>query len=185
MVTFFVLSILIFHAGYLSPRELADASTLDDVAFYSQQEIEAAEKRDGIVYHKAKHMKESVEDILIAGYDPTFIIKQGPSCDIKWMLQEEKEEFLREMDNIAGHPLRQDYRSLAEALDVPTGKVQALESRGQDSVTEGLLQYWNQRTRRRMTLGMMLTLLTHPGLVDNEKASTCVEDVLERLGHKV
>ena len=164
---------------------MADASTLDDVVFYSQQEIEAAEERDGIVYHKAKQMKENVEDILLAGYDPTFIIKQGPSCDIKWMLREEKEEFLREMDNIAGHPLRQDYRSLAEALDIPMRKLQELERRGHDSVTEGLLQYWSQKTGKRMTFGMMLTLLKHPGLVDNEEASKFLIYVLERFGHKV
>ena len=184
----YILRALIFTtlcSGYLSPRELRNATTLDDVAFYSQQEVEKAETQGGVVYHKTKQMKENVEDILVAGYDPTFIIKHGTKCDVKWLLQEEKYKFLIEMDNIASHPLRQDYRSLADALDISPQEVQKLESQGHDSVTESLLQRWCNKTGKRMTFGMMLTLLKHPGIVGNEEASKPLEDNLKHFGHKV
>ena len=174
-----------FSSGYLSPRELENASTLDEVAFYLQQEIEKAEIQGGVVYHKTKQMKENVEDILLAGYDPTFIIKYGTKCDMKWMLQGEKQQFLREMDNITSHPLRQDYRSLADALDISLNEVHELESQKHASVTEGLLQRWRKKTGERMTFEMMLTLLKHPGIVGNEEASKPLEDNLKHFGHKV
>ena len=130
-------------------------------------------------------MKENVGDILVAGYDPTFIIKHGTKCDMKWLLHEEKQDFLIEMDNIASHPLRQDYRSLADALDISPKELQKLESQGYDSVTERVLEFWCKKTGKRMTFEMMMTLLKHPGVVSNDEASKPLEENLERFGHKV
>ena len=161
--------------------------TLENVNSYYQGDIEAAESKDGFICHK-DGLKEEITEIMIAGHDDTFIRKQGISCDFKWMLKEQKVELLSEMDNIDDKPLRQDYRSLAQVLDIPNGKMKQMETQfkdQQESVTEQIIKYWCDMTKKRMTFQLMLTILRHPGLIGNESATQTVKKTLAECGHKV
>ena len=154
------------------------------MSFYTQEEIEDAEEKDGFICHQTKHTKEEVTEIMIAGHDDTFIRKQGINCDFKWMLKDQKDEFLSKMDRISKKPLRQDYRSLAQVLGISNSKLQQMEDQ-QVSVTEQIIKHWCDRTGQRMTFQLMLTMLRHPGLVGNEAAALSVEKTLAECGHKV
>ncbi|XP_072048644.1 uncharacterized protein [Amphiura filiformis] len=173
--------------GYLSHRELLMPDLpLEDVSYYTQEEIEAAEDTDGFVYHQSKNTKEKVSDILVAGFDTTFIRKLGIRCDMKWMTRAQKEEFLSEMDN-DDRSLRQDYRSLAEILGISNNKIQLIVRRcrdHQESVTESIIQEWRETTGGKLTFQMMLTMLHHPGLVANEAAARIIEKYLADCDHK-
>ena len=161
--------------------------TLENVSYYYQEDIEAAELHHGVVCHKDSS-KEEITDIMIAGHDETFIRKQGINCDFKWMLKDQKIEFLNEMDNIIDKPLHRDYRSLAQVLNISNSKVHLSKMRyrdHQESVTEQLLKHWSEHTGKRITFQMILTMLRHPGLVGNKTAAECVEKTLAKCGHKV
>ena len=162
--------------------------TLEDVAYYSQEEIEVAEESDGFICHQAKHSKEEITDIIIAGHDDTFIRKHGISCDFKWMLKDQKDAFLGEMDNVEGKPMRQDYRSLAYILGILSSKVQQIEAQCKDRqelVTEKIIKHWCDKTGKRITFQLMLTMVRHPGLVGNQTATLSIETALAKCGHKV
>ena len=165
------LSVSFFYLGYLSNLDLRTSeAALENVNSYYQEDIEAAESKDGFICHK-DGSKEEITEIMIAGHDDTFIRKQGISCDFKWMLKDQKVEFLSEMDSINNKPLRQDYRSLAQVLGIPNSQVQQMEIQNRDqqrSVTEEILKYWCNKTGRRMTFQLMLTILRHPGLVGKQ-----------------
>ena len=161
--------------------------SLENVHSYYEKDVEAAEAKDGFICHK-DGSKEEIIDIMIVGHDDTFIRKQGISCDFKWMLKDQKVDFLSEMDSIADKPLLEDYRSLARVLGIPSSKVQQMEIQSRDqqrSVTEEILEYWCIKTGRRMTFQLMLTMLRHPGLVGNKTAARSVEKTLAECGHKV
>ncbi|XP_072015116.1 uncharacterized protein [Amphiura filiformis] len=175
------------QTGYLSHRELLMPDVpLEDVSYHTQDEIEAAEATDGFVYHQSKNTKENVSEILVTGFDTTFIRKFGIRCDMKWMRKDHKEEFMSEMDN-DDRSLRQDYRSLADILGISNSKVKHLVRRCRDlqeSVTESIIQEWRETTGEKMTFQMMLTLLHHPGLVANEAAARIIEKNLTDCDHK-
>ena len=161
--------------------------TLENVSSYYQEDIEKAESNDGFVCHKDSSI-EYITDIMIVGHDDTFIRKQGINCDFKWMLKDQKDEFLDEMDDINDKPLHRDYRSLVQVLNISKSKVKRSEMRyrdHQESVTEQLLKHWSENTGKRITFQMMLTMLRHPGLVGNKTAAECVEKTLAKCGHKV
>ncbi|XP_072045771.1 uncharacterized protein [Amphiura filiformis] len=173
--------------GYLSHRELLmpDVS-LEDVSYYTQEEVEAAEDTDGFVYQRSKNTKENVSEILVAGCDTTFIRKLGIRCDMKWMLKDQKEEFLSEMNNDDRY-LRQDYRSLAEVIGISNNKVQRIVRRCRDHpelVTDSIIHEWCEMTGEKLTFQMMLTMLHNPGLVGNEAAARIIEKNLADCGHK-
>ena len=185
---YFTSSYYYYHLGYLSSLDLRKSEvTLENVNSYYEEDIEAAESKDGFICHK-DGSKEEITEIMIAGHDNTFIRKQGISCDFRWMLKEQKVRFLSEMDTINDKPLRQDYRSLAQLLDIPKSIVQQMEIRYRDqlqSVTEEIIKYWCNETGKRMTFQLMLTILRHPGLVGNKTAALSIEKTLTECGHKV
>ena len=176
------------YLGYLSSLDLRKSDvTLENVNFYHEEDLEAAETKNGFICHKDKS-KEEITEIMIAGHDDTFIRKQGISCDFKWMLKDKKVKFLSEMDTIKDKPLRQDYRSLAQLLNIPKSIVQQMEIQYRDqlqSVTEEIIKYWCNETGKRMTFQLMLTILYHPGLVGNKTAALSIEKILTECGHKV
>ena len=182
------LSVSFLYLGYLSSLDLRKSDvTLEGVNSYYLEDIEAAESKDGFICHK-DGSKEEITEIIIAGHDDTFIRKQGIRCDFKWMLKDQKDEFLSEMDSTNDKPLLQDYRSLAHVLGIPNSKVQQMEIQNKDqqkSVTEEILKHWRNKTGRRMTFQLMLTMLRHPGLVGNRTAARSVENTLAECGHKV
>ena len=184
-----VLTYLNGLSGYLSQRELHDPQIpLEDVVYYTEEEIEAAERKDGIVYHQPKSMKEEVSEILIKGFDKTLVRKFGLNCDIKWLLEEFKDDFINEMDSTENKPLRQDYRSMAEVLGIPNNKVQQIKRRCRDkelSVTEEIIRYWCETSRLRMTFDRMLTMLHHPGMIGNETAAGSLQASLKQCGCEV
>ena len=154
------------------------------MSHYTQEEIEDAEEKDGFICHQTKYTKEEITEIMIVGHDDTFIRKQGISCDFKWMLKDQKDEFLSEMDRFSKKPLRQDYRSLAQVLGISNSKLQQMEDQ-QVSVTEQIIKHWCDKTGQRMTFQLMLTMLRHPGLVGNEAAARSVKKTLAECGHTV
>ena len=161
--------------------------TLEDVNSYYLEDIDVAEAEHGFICHK-DGSKEEINEIMIAGHDNTFIRTQGIRCDFKWMMKEQKVEFLNEMDSINNKPLHQDYRSLAQVLDIPNSKVQQMEIQyrdRQESLTEEIIKNWCDKTGKRMTFQLMLTILRHPGLVGNKTATRSVEKTLAECGHKV
>ena len=176
------------YSGYLSSLDFRKSDvTLENVNFYHQEDIEAAETKNGFICHKDKS-KEEINEIMIAGHDDTFIRKHGINCDFKWMLKKQKVKFLSEMDTINDKPMRQDYRSLAQLLDIPNSIVQQMEIQYRDqvqSVTEEIIKYWCNETGKRMTFQLMLTILHHPGLVGNKTAALSIEKTLTECGHKV
>ena len=178
-----------YLTGYLSQRELHDPEiSLEDVAYYTEEDIEAAERKDGIVYHHSKPIKEKVSDILIKGFDATFVKKFGLNCDTKWLLEAFKEGFINEMDTTEDKPLRQDYRSMAEVLGIPSNKVQQIARRCRDqqlSVTEEIIKCWCETSGLRMTFDRMLTMLRHPGMIGNETAAGFLEASLKQCGCEV
>ena len=175
--------------GYLSSGDLhRPGDTLEDVTFYTQEELEVAEEKDGFICHKTNQTKEWISDIMIAGHDTTFIRKQGIRCDFKWMPKKPKADVVIELDNVSDKPLQEDYRSLARCLGIPNSEVQEMEIRyrdRQESVTEHVIRHWCDNTETRMTFQLMVTMLKHPGLVGNKTAAQIVEDTLAECGFKV
>ena len=149
---------------------------------YALDEIEVGESRNGQVSKSVKGQKleDKTEDVLVAGADTYFIQKQGLDCDYKWIPHETKENLESEMDPSAANTIKADYHSLASLL-----KVQKKEYSGEESPTDYIIQHWCHSKGKRMTFGMLYTILKHPGIIGNEEAARVVAEMLHKHGHQV
>ena len=168
--------------GYLSPYSLQHAD-LKYVSHYTLSELlEGDQQNDSVSANvrisdtSVKPVQEKTYQILLAGNDPLFVKVKGMECKLHWMLQQEKLFVLVDKED----PLRRDYRSLADFLDV---ELKSLPDQGSD--TEAIIEKWSKRTGQPMTIGLMYYLIKHPGIVGNKEAARHIEEVLHANGHKV
>ena len=131
--------------------------------------IETGESMNGYVSGST----EKTTDVLVAGAESHFIKKQGMDSDYKWILREAKAN-LESMMNPS------DYHSLASLLKVPEK-----EYSNEESPTDYIIRHWCNKKKKRMTFGMLHTLLKHPGIIGNHEAARVLEDMLEEYGHWV
>ena len=169
--------LLFFTLGYLSPRSLRECNELRSVTYYTLEMIEKGESLKGFVAGST----EKTVDVLVAGADTHFIKNQGMDCDYKWILQETKTNLELEMNpNYATSTLKADYHSLASLLKVPEK-----EYSGKEKPTDFIIRHWCDNRRKRMTFGMLYTLLKHPGIIGNQEAARVLEDMVETHVHQV
>ena len=168
--------------GYLSPYSLQHAD-LKYVSHYTLSELlEGDQQNDSVSANvrisdtSVKPVQEKTYDILLAGNDPLFVKEKGMECKFHWMLQQEKLFELVDKED----PLRCDFRSLADFLDVDLQSV-----RHQGSDTQAIIEKWRKRTGQSMTIGVLYTLLKHPGIVGNKAAARHIEEVLHANEYKV
>ena len=168
--------------GYLSPYSLQHAD-LKYVSHYTLSELlEGDQQNDSVSANvrisdtSVKPVQEKTYDILLVGNDPLFVKEKGMECKLHWMLQQEKLFELVDKED----PLRCDFRSLSGFLDVELKSL-----RDQKSYTQAIIEKWSKRTGQSMTIGLMYTLLKHPGIVGNDAAARHIEKVLNGNGHEV
>ena len=97
-----------------------------------------------------------------------------------WLLEEDVVALCRCLDII--HPLGQDYRGLAEALDVAESELDYIYQiclRRDTSPTRALLE------RGQPSVGKLRAICKHPGLVGSKEAVNVIDKMLQRLGHQV
>ena len=147
------------------------------------EEIEAGENQDGTVYNKSLEISEKTSDILVAGGDPHFIRRKGVECDIKWMLQTSRRQLYQLLDTTSC--LRTDYQSLAEFLGIEGSILKEIEMDHSYSCTEALINHWTTTTGKRMTFGLLYSILIHPGLVSNREAANVIQVMMKNERREV
>ena len=151
-----------FITGYISPCRLQECITSGTVLYYTIGEIEEGESGDGFV-SKDRGVRDKTTEILVAGADPHFIVKHDVKCNYEWILHETKGK----LEDKVVH-------SIATLLNVP-------ELHDLDQV----ITYWCGKKGRKMTFGMLYTLLKHPGIIYNEEAARDLADMLRMFGYQV
>ena len=110
--------------------------------------VEAEQKRMK-VYDDQKGHEERVLDLLCAGYDTTFLHKQGYQSDVKWMLHDTRKAITDMMD--VKRPGGCDYRAMTDLMGILYyAEVRAWEDRASiKSITQYILSEWSNRWAER------------------------------------
>ena len=164
------------NVGYLSPRSLKECDQLRSVTYYNLDMVEKGEILNGLVFETT----EKTTDVLVAGIDTHFIKKQGMDCDYKWVPLKTKSSLESQMEPGKSNTLKADYHSLASLLKVPEE-----EYSSEKSPTDYIIKHWCHDNNKRITFGMLYTLLKHPGIIGNQQAACVLEKMLNRHGHQV
>ncbi|XP_070546736.1 death-associated protein kinase 1-like [Ptychodera flava] len=126
----------------LSSRSLRNHVDPECVRYYTIETIVAAEKHTRRVYDEQFGDEEKLEDLLCVGFDTTLLRKFGYKADIKWMTQDAKQKFAAIMDH--KQELRNDYRYLADIVDMKYDETKCLEDK-ECSGTQHVLSTWSQK----------------------------------------
>ncbi|XP_072047639.1 uncharacterized protein [Amphiura filiformis] len=166
---------------YLSPRSLYAHDDLEDVWYYSEDELIQAE-RSGLdtVKHRATGNTDMISSILCIGYDSLFLQVFRADCSIQWVPHTVKKDLYRCLDVQTSR--RNDYRSLAAVLGISTAKLQEIEKNISGSATESIVTSFCNREGTKMSLGLFHAILSHPGLVDSTEALQILDDLLSEKG---
>ena len=169
---------------YLSPRRLLSLDDLEEVWYYKEEDLYlGAMEGSDIVRHRSTGITEKIGSILCLGYDPLFIQRLGAACSTHWVPHRIKKELYRCL-TVKGSK-RDDYRSLAEVLDISEDELQEIELDTPTSMTQAIISSYCERERKQMSLGMLHNILSHPGLVDNAKALKILNGLLSEMGIEV
>ncbi len=169
---------------YLSPRSLYAHDDLEDVWYYSEEDLTKAET-DGLdsVVDRATGNTDKISSILCMGYDPLFLQVFKAECSVQWVPHTVKKDLYRCLD--AQNPKLDDYRSLAEVLGISPTELQEIEKNNSGSVTHAVIGRFCERGGRKMSLRLLYDILSHPGLVDNADARRILDDLLSEKGIEV
>ncbi|XP_077862527.1 death-associated protein kinase 1-like [Saccoglossus kowalevskii] len=130
----------------LSAESLRSNEKLEDVCYYTLDEIREAEEKKTNVYHKKAGKEEKVTDLIVPGFDKTFLNEKGHKCDVKWMPYETRQEVIKHLE--PEDPMWQDHRIMAQYMGIghEDRKLFAAQAktRGQ-YVTELFLAEWSAR----------------------------------------
>ncbi|XP_072047637.1 death-associated protein kinase 1-like isoform X1 [Amphiura filiformis] len=167
---------------YLSPRSLYAHDDLEDVWYYSEDELMQAEM-DGhdTVKHRATGNTDMISSILCIGYDSLFLQVFRADCSIQWVPHTVKKDLYRYLDVQTSR--RNDYRSLADILGISTAKV--IEKNASGSATDSIVTRFCNREGTKMSLGLFHGILSHPGLVDSIEALKILDDLLSEKGIEI
>ncbi|XP_072020982.1 uncharacterized protein [Amphiura filiformis] len=175
---------------FLSPKSLKTEYNLEKVLYYELNDLHKAEKGDGMVYHSQQAHKDDMTNVLCQGVDRMFITKFGGVCGWEWIPIELQKMICAVLDK--PHPLRSDYRMIAEVLKVPDERLEqligfCLSSRGH-SITAEILQevcVTRRRNGDKLTIQEVVTLLKHPGIIGRDDLAKEIESMLLSMGHAV
>ena len=169
---------------YLSPRCLLSHDDPEEVSYYNEEDLlkGAIEGRD-IVKDRSTGNTEKISSILCLGYDPLFLQSFGAACSMQWVPHRVNKELYLCLA-VKGSK-RDDYRSLAEVLDIPEDELQKIELGSPTSMTQAIISSYCERESKQMSLGMLHNILSHPGLVDNANALKILNDLLLEMGIEV
>ena len=169
---------------YMSPRSLYAHDDLEDVWYYSEEDLKKGEKEvRGSVKHRATQNTDKTSAILCLGHDPLFLQILKADCDVKWVPRAVKKDLYHCLD--VKSQKRSDYRSLAEVLAIPIDEVQQMERTVSTSLTQAVFDSYCEREDDTMSLGMLHNILSHPGLVDNTEAVKILDKLLLEKGIEV
>ncbi len=169
---------------YISPRSLKSQKTLEDVVTYSKDSLIEAEMEEGVVVHDGR--PEQVSQILFQGCDTMFVEEFGSECPYEWLPVDKVERCFARLDRV--HDRMEDYRFLGKLLCISCDKVNdiAENSRRRDeSATSNIIKTWCKTNKRKMTIGMLHSLLMKLSLVDNVESVKIMEEVLKMYKQKV
>ncbi|XP_072044371.1 death-associated protein kinase dapk-1-like [Amphiura filiformis] len=165
---------------YISHAALRKSENLETVWGFTAQSLVAAEEGDGLVRKDASTRPEDIAEILFQGYDVSILIKLGPKCRYEWLPVDAAKRCFSRLDAI--HKWREDYRSVARLLGIPDFQMsQILDQSKSDrqSVTCGLIKEWCKKKEKKMTIGMLRTMVSRLSLEDNVDALQAIDDVIE------
>ncbi|XP_072044415.1 death-associated protein kinase dapk-1-like [Amphiura filiformis] len=167
---------------YISHAALHQSENLEAVWSFTEESLIAAEQGDGLglVRKDASTRPENVADILFQGYDTTILRKLGPKCRYEWLPVDEAKMCFDRLDVV--HKWIEDYRSVARLLGIPDFQMsQILDQSKSDrqSVTCGLIKEWCKKKKKKMTIGMLRTMVSRLSLEDNVDALQALDKVIE------
>ncbi|XP_077869018.1 death-associated protein kinase 1-like, partial [Saccoglossus kowalevskii] len=135
----------------LSAHSLKNHHDLNEVKSYSLQQMKDAEDKKTNVFEKELGIEEKVSDLMVPGFDETFLKEQGFKCDIKWLPHKTRQEIIRHLE--PEDPLHQDHRIMAQYMGIghDDRKLFAAQAktRGTD-VTELFLSVWSARWEEKV-----------------------------------
>ncbi|XP_072033706.1 uncharacterized protein [Amphiura filiformis] len=128
---------------------------------------------------------EEISNILFQGHDKMFLKEFGSECRYEWLPVEIMERCFGRLDRL--DDWMEDYRSVGKALGIQKhqiGQVADDSNAQKESVTNNVIKRWCQIKNRKMTIGMLHTLLTHLSLNSNVDALVAIEEVLQMYPDK-
>ncbi|XP_077863613.1 death-associated protein kinase 1-like [Saccoglossus kowalevskii] len=135
----------------LSAESLRSNEKLEDVCYYTLDEIREAENKKTNVYHKTAGKEEKVTDLIMPGFDTTFLKEQGMKCDVKWLPHKTRQTVIKHLE--PEDPMWQDHRIMAQHMGIghDDRKLFAAQAktRGTD-VTELFLSEWSARWEEKV-----------------------------------
>ncbi|XP_077996865.1 uncharacterized protein LOC144450164 isoform X2 [Glandiceps talaboti] len=134
----------------LSDQSLRNHSTQEDIRYYTVEAVIEAEEREDDVYDATSGKVESITNLLCQGYDKTFLIRKGYNCDVKWMLNQQRELFTMSMD--IERPDVNTYAYMAQLMGIGYKDVRGFEAiagRAREPVTGYILVEWSKRCAER------------------------------------
>ncbi|XP_072043296.1 death-associated protein kinase dapk-1-like [Amphiura filiformis] len=165
---------------YISHAALRQSENLEAVWSFTEESLIAAEEADGFVRKDASTRPENIADIFIQGYDATILRMVGPKCRYAWLPVDAAKRCFNRLDVV--HKWREDYRSVARLLGIPDFEMAQIldQSKSQcQSVTINLIKEWCEKKKKKMTVGMLRTLVSRLSLEDNSDALKAIDEVIE------
>ncbi|XP_072021126.1 uncharacterized protein [Amphiura filiformis] len=169
---------------FFSPRSLKTECNLEKVLYYELDDLHQAEKGNGTVYHSQQAHTDDMTNVICQGVDRMFITEFGGLCGWEWIPIELQKRICAVLDK--PHPLRNDYRMVAEVLEVPDEKLEQLIgfclSSRVHSITAEILQEVcaiRRRNADKLTIQEVLTILKHPGIIGNDQVQ---DDLSKKYG---
>ena len=172
--------------SYISQTAICQNKNLEDVQSFTEENIVEAEKGDGLVRRDADSRPEEVTNLMFKGYDKLVLRRLGSECRCEWLPAEAVKKIFGPLD--VENRWREDYRSVAKVLKIPDHEVKKLvkesESR-HESVTSNLIKEWCVMNGKKMTIGMLRSLLSDLSLEDNIDAMKALDAIIDRFPAKV
>ncbi len=169
-----------FDRCYISQIALRRSINLDNVWGYKEDDLVEAEQTDGLLRKDPGTRPEDITTIVFKGYEDVVLKRFGAKCRYDWLPVDAVKRCFNRLDVI--NEWLEDYRSVAKLLRLADYEVEQVVKRSESqhrSVTSDLIQEWCDKTKRKMTIGMLRKLLSRMGLVDNVDALQAVDEVIE------
>ncbi|XP_072022993.1 uncharacterized protein [Amphiura filiformis] len=173
-----------FSVNFISQDSLKTSKNLDDVLTYTRNDLIQAERNNGLLDRYAK--QEDVTNILFPGYDKMFLQELGSECRYEWLPIGIVRRCFERLD-VINEEWKEDYRSVGKALGIAAHVVDRIADESitnKESPTNNIIKTWCTKNNRKMTIGMLQTLLSQLSLVANEDALIAVKEVIQTFEAK-
>ena len=170
--------------NYISPRTIKLNRDLEGLTTFTRNDILKAEAENGIIESQGE--PEDIQNILIQGYDMMLLQEFGPESRYEWLPVRTVTRCIELLDKL--NDWGEDYRAVGKALGIHQHVVEQIaeESKNRkESSTDNIIKKWCKLHNRKMTIGMLQTLLRRLSLVTNEDALKAIDEVLTKYSKEV